>query len=137
MILYLCTADNSETIKPWVQRWAPGLGGRIAILNYEALTQYRSAPPATYIFADLELLTEPQRRLATAFWERLSAEGSQVKLFNHPQRSLMRYELLKELRRQGLLAYGVHRATELPADLKFPVFVRVANDHRGSRTPLL
>jgi hypothetical protein len=122
---------------PWVQKWAKGLVGRLAVLNYENLTEYRSVPPGAYIFSDLELLTERQKALLTELWVRLASEGSRVRLLNHPQRSLMRYDLLKALRQRGLLAYDVHRATELPAELKYPVFVRVANDHGGSRTPLL
>ena len=137
MIIYLCTAGNSKTMAAWLPQWGGELVGRIGVLHYEMLPEYRALPAATYIFSDLELLTRQQKRLVACIWERLAAEGPRVRLLNHPLRALGRYEMLAALRERGMLAYEVHRASELPSDLKFPVFVRVANDHRGARTPVL
>jgi len=137
MIIYLCTKRNSEAMASWLRTWGRSMANHIAVMPYDGLTEYRSLPPAAYLFADLELITDAQRRLAASLWNQLSATGRRARLLNHPTRSLMRYDLLKTLHRRELLAYNVYRATELPAQLKYPVFVRVANDHSGSRTPLL
>src|SRR3954465_3108339 len=57
MIIYLCTKRNSETMASWLRTWGSAMADRLAIIHYEALTEYRSLPPAAYLFADLELLT--------------------------------------------------------------------------------
>src|SRR6185436_9794021 len=114
MIFYLCTERNAETMAPWVATWGEALANRVVTMHYETLSQYRSLPQGTYIFADLEFLTEAQKRLAEVLWDQLAAAGEKVRLLNHPRRSAMRYELLKTLRERGILAYDVHRATELP-----------------------
>jgi hypothetical protein len=137
MIVYLCTANNSQGMATWLGSWGSALAGRMAIMYYEALTQYRTLPQGAYIFSDLELLSDGQTRLAESLWDQLAAAGDKVRLLNHPARALRRYDLIKALRSRQMLPYDVYRATELPADIRFPAFVRVGNDHEGSRTPLL
>ena len=72
---------------------------------------------------------------AAALWERLAAAGA--RLLNHPTRSMRRYELLRTLRATGRNRFGVYRADEVRRPERYPVFLRDAHEHTGSRTPLL
>src|SRR5262249_31117849 len=128
MIFFLFTQRNLFSFKSWLRTWGSAVSGRGPVLLFVKLTPFCSAVPGTYIFSDLELLTPWQKGMATELWDRLAVAGGRVKLLNHPRRSLMRYELLKALRERGRLAYDAYRATELPAELKFPVFLRMEND---------
>ncbi|HTQ10594.1 MAG TPA: hypothetical protein VMI31_11020, partial [Fimbriimonadaceae bacterium] len=66
----------------------------------------------------------------------LQTQG-ESRLFNHPLKTLARYELLKLLHAEGINEFRASRVDEIPEDLRYPCFLRIANDHQGSRTPLL
>ena len=87
------------------------------------------------MFADLELASDDQRARATALWERLAASGS--RLLNHPTRTLRRYDLLRALHAPGRNQFTVYRTSEDLTDVRFPVFLRIEDDHEGRRSGLL
>src|SRR5690606_23039927 len=95
-------------------------------------------------------LSEPERELAGLAWDRLRQAGAELRLLNDPRGVASRYELLRRAHEAGLnafravpaaqLRFGGERgasASECAASLGYPVFVRYANRHEGSLTPLI
>jgi hypothetical protein len=63
--------------------------------------------------------------------------GPSIRLLNDPRRQFGRYELLKSLHAQKINDFDLWLANELPEDIRFPVFVRLARDHSGPKTDLI
>lgn len=77
-----------------------------------------------------------QRELLAQVWDQLERDG-RSRLLNNPRRVIGRYDLLKLMYAKGINNFRAFRIDELPSDLRFPVFLRVENDHRGSRSELI
>lgn len=132
MIFYLATREHGYTINPYVDAW-----GRMRRLFYDDLFSTTQCDPGTYVFTDLDRLTPSERRLAATVWHQLAGYAPAVRLLNDPARVPTRYELLRALAESGSNRYCAWLASEDLARVRFPVFVRVANEHTGSLTPLL
>lgn len=135
MLVFLTTAANQQTIRAYFQSYGAPLEGQIAPWTYAELFRARELPRASFVFADLELLTDRERGHATRIWEQLGKHG--CPRLNHPTRSLRRFELLRMLHARGSNAFGVYRLAERAQPARYPVFLRGENDHAGARTPLL
>jgi hypothetical protein len=70
-------------------------------------------------------------------WDTLARFGGGMRLLNHPGKTMRRYELLKMLSDTGQNRFGVRRLGETLDSLKFPVFLRIGNDHAGPSSGLL
>jgi len=147
-IVYLVTAEHAYTMGKFLDSWGRAWRDRIRVVSYaEALATPRSGlrarlpgarrlpERATWIFSDVERMTPAAATSAAALWERLAAAGA--RLLNHPTRSMRRYELLRTLHARGRNRFGVYRADEVRRPERYPVFLRDAHEHTGSRTPLL
>lgn len=137
MIYYLVTKNHQYTINRYLAHWGINLIPRLRLLVYEELDRLTSLPLGTYIFSDIERLTLKQIEMASEVWEKLSSAGKGIRLLNHPNRSMRRYELLRTLYERGLNQFNVYRLTESRKPERFPVFLRGENDHNGNQTPLL
>lgn len=137
MIYYLVTQKHAYTIRSFINIWAKGLLPRIKVLSYESLPHRRSLKQGTYIFSDIERLTQEQAKVLSAIWEELASVNSELQLLNHPLLSMRRYKLLRALYEQGVNRYNIYRLAECQLPRRFPVFIRGENDHHGSLTPLL
>jgi hypothetical protein len=137
MITYFVTTTHRYTMDRYLQTWGAALQPIIQVRNYGQLAQTQWLPGGTYIFSDLERLTSTQRAIATEVWQQLEAAGSSVRLFNHPTRVLQRPDFLRALHANGRNEFNVYRVSETRTPARFPVFLRCANDHQGSRTELL
>jgi len=135
MIFVATTADNDHAMAWYLLREGAPFRRTIVPITYDDLLAAPGLPRATYVFADLELLAEPQRDEATALWERLAAQGS--RLLNHPTRTLRRHDLLRALHDSGRNCFAAHRATDDLGAVRFPVFLRGEDDHDGRRSDLL
>ena len=135
MIYFLTTPESADTIRIYLKVAGGGLAGRLVPMVYDELFAASALPDGAYCFADLELLSDAARQRAARRWEELAARG--CRLLNHPTRSLLRYELLRELRRRGVNTFDVYRLADGESPKRFPVFLRTANDHKGSISPLL
>lgn len=132
MIFYIVTREHGYTIRPYADGW-----GRMRRLPYDDLFMKRRCEPGTYIFTDVDRLTPSERKLAASVWRQLSDHAPAVRLLNDPARVPARYELLCALAHSGVNRYRAWLASEDRRGVRFPVFVRVANEHTGSLTPLL
>jgi hypothetical protein len=134
MIFFLSTRRNRYPIDRYLASWGGEFRSVIQPIAYEDFLEFDDLIPGVYFFADLEFLTEAQRRKAVAAWDRLSRGSEDTVLFNHPTRSLLRYDLLKTLHARKINDFTVYRPNEDLAALRFPAFLRVENDHQGFRT---
>lgn len=132
MIRFLTTRRNATPIRVYLAAEGFPLARALVPMTYERLFAQKHHPAGTYCFADLELLSDAERERAAAIWQELADRG--CRLLNHPTRSLLREDLLRELHAKGVNRFEVFRPGEAPP--RFPVFLR-GRDHGGSRSPLL
>jgi hypothetical protein len=135
VIYFLTTPESADTIRVYLKVAGGRLAGRLVPMVYDELFAAPVLPTGAYCFADLELLSDLERQRAAQRWQELAARG--CRLLNHPTHSLLRYELLRELRRRGVNTFDVYRLADGESPKRFPVFLRTANDHKGSISPLL
>lgn len=137
MICQLVTRPHFYTTTTYFETWGRNLASQHKLLFYERLPKIKCLPQSTYIFSDIERLTPREAETAAQVWECLADPRRQLRLLNHPTRSMRRYELLRSLYDQGVNKFNIYRLTELRMPEIFPVFIRGENDHGGSLTPLL
>jgi hypothetical protein len=129
VIYYLATEKHVKPIGVWLQHFGSLWSFRFKVLPYERLSGW--VEPGTFIFADYERLTPRLRKKALKTHN--GAVKARCTVLNHPRKSLRRYDLQKALNN----SFRVFRPREIPEDLRFPVFLREENEHRGNTTPLL
>lgn len=136
MIWYLVTAPHAYTVSEHLRGdWGAALRKRLVVMPYELLTRMPVMPQGSYIFSDLERLDALPRKVLGKVWTRLQASGSQ--LYNHPERSLRRFELLDALHTDGSNRFRAFRADTAGEPWRYPVFVRQEKEHSGAQSPLL
>jgi hypothetical protein len=136
MIFYLVQRQNAKSLQ-YVDLWGPEPGSRMRFLFYDDLVHTQQARPGTYIFSDLETLSPGQLQLAIEFDEQIPQAGSKFRVLNHPAGVLRRYDALSRLYAEGVNSFRVVRACDSLEGIRFPVFLRRGDDHRGNLTPLL
>jgi hypothetical protein len=132
VIFYLVTREHGYTIKPYAEGW-----DRMCLLAYDGLFARALCDAGTYVFTDLDRLTPSEQALAVSIWRQLAPHAPAVRLLNDPAKVPARYELLCALAHAGINRYRAWPASEDLGRVRFPVFVRVANEHTGSLTPIL
>ena len=105
------------------------LPGNIRVLSYDEL--WGRLPFATYVFTDLERLSEKRTHAAHRVWKRLTDAG--LRVWNRPGTSMCRYDLQKSLAND----FDVYRPGEDVGSVRYPVFLRDEMGHSGNLTPLL
>lgn len=103
--------------------------------SYERLFHAWSAPVATWIFQDIERLSDHESRQAARIAQRLLDVGAEV--HNHPAYCLERYGLQRALHAAGINSFETIRADERRMPQVWPVFIRPASDHREPDGTLL
>ena len=132
MIHYLVCRGYGFTIRPLLKdAGAP----KIVTLPYDKALRATELPKSTYIFTDIDRLSSADRVTAGRLYRKLNASGCRV--FNDPGRVQTRLPLLRRLHRQGLNAFNVYALDEIDEPMRFPVFLRVADDHGGPLSDLI
>ena len=134
MILYFATGKYTNTLKTVLNQWAPELKKVIKPMTYEELWRSERLPKATYIFSDFERMSPEVQNMAAAFADQLRPHG---RILNEPRRAKARYELLRDLHDAKINDFRIFRADQIPEDVRYPIFVRPENDHKGPRSELL
>lgn len=134
MILFV--ANEYSHYQPYFQSWGRNVGAELRHMTYGDLLGSVSLPVATYIFTDIERLDASEAEKAAEVWAKLSADP-RCRVLNHPIRTLGRYELLRTLFEQGHNQFNVYKLTERRRPNRFPVFLRIQNDHQGPLTSLI
>lgn len=119
----------AHAMEEFLQSWGSGLRDRIAILPYEDLPRLNSAAPGVYIFTHFEALTGPERRYAARIFNRLAAAGAGFRALNNPELVPDRAGLHRRLLEAGINDYAARRCDEPLEGLRFPVFLRLADEH--------
>ncbi len=118
--------------------WGLTLGPVIRLRHYGEFIQPRPQPlTQAYIFSDLERVNTQGLRLLCKAWDQLRTRP--LRLLNNPHYFRKRLDLLQYLYQQGINGFTAYplRAEMVPEQLRFPVFLREANDHNGPRSDLL
>lgn len=150
MICFVVGAAGSFSIRDYLGQEGRALRDRIRVVLYEELARLRELPLGTWVFTELDQLGAPERELVDLACERLGAVDG-VRLVNHPRRVRLRTELLQAASEAGINRFRAWPATSVrlatnghasagdvaAAEMRYPVFVRFANRHVGSLTPLL
>ena len=133
---YLVNRQFADSVEGYLESPWPGeMAGRIHVVAYQDASALRELPAGTTLLSDHERFTPAQRELARRVWRALGEAG--VPRLNDPDRVLRRAPLLDALHRAGINAFRAVPATEPLEGLRYPVFVREANEHTGTLTRLL
>ena len=135
MIHVLTTAPHTYPVGDYLKSWAGPSHPKIKSLTYENLPTI--LPRGTYVFADLERLSPEQRALSAEVRRQLAAAGSEMRLLNDPERTLRRVGLISQLQKDGVNDFRAYLASDDLKNIRFPVFVRRADEHEGSFSGLL
>lgn len=135
MITFFSSSVGVTGCQYYLKKRGKKLAQRMSPLCYQVLPELNGIPAGASIFAAIDQLSPLQREAATEIWNQLSQAGQH--LLNHPTRSWRRYQLLRNLYETGRNRFQVFQANESSKVERFPVFVREADQHNGSLTPLL
>ena len=136
VIVHIATQRGITSLRN-TKRRGQYLGANVVTVQYEHILDRNEWPRGVYLFTDMERATPWQRALASSLWERLADDRGAFRAFNHPVHHLRRYELLRALFLDGTNGFNAYRLSELPAQVRFPVFVRYVDRHIGPSTDLL
>ncbi len=139
MIWYVVTEQHAYTLRDYLKTWGLSLAGRFCEVTYDELfsTNEFEGLPGAYIFSDIERLYPPHARYAAMIRQKLLERQPEARVFNHPTRSMRRYELLRTLFERGDNTFNVYRLVECRRPERWPVFIREENEHTKNLTPLL
>lgn len=138
MIFFLTTPVGAGHIRGFVERFDRNYGRSLVEMTYDEFARRGCASAGAYVFTDRIRMSEWFRCLAADLWDQISELGDEVRLFNHPLKQMGRRELLRALHSQGLGDFNVHTLAEFEAsDVRFPVFLRLENDHSGPKSGLI
>ena len=146
MIYFLTVRRASDTIDLYLENVAPEMRSLIVPLHYERWLKRqghreqghrgKGHPPGVYLLADIERLSPKQMARTAAIGDQLSETG-QHRFINHPLKTLRRYDLLRLMHARGTNQFQAFRPKEIDESLRYPVFVRGENDHKGAQSQLL
>lgn len=135
MIYHLVPRARGDGMREYLECWGRGVADRFRLLPYEDIGRQTSFDRGAYIFAALEALTPAGIELAADLDRAL--QRANLPVFNHPGRTLRRFELLAELHGRGINAFRAVRARDDVGAIRFPVFLRSERLHSGALSPLL
>jgi hypothetical protein len=140
MVVFLTTPLGSGHIDGFVRRYGRHFGRLVVEMTYAEFLRLDRIPVAVYVFGDLQRMAPEARQLAVGLAEALRKAIPGVRILNDPVRQLGRYEMLRKLHEMGRNEFDVYRLPELVearAFVRYPVFVRLENDHGGPRSGLV
>ena len=127
MIVFLTTAAWKVALTSLT---GPGCGfglPEIRVESYDRVVRQSQLPAATYIFCDLERLSDFELQIAASLHQAIVATG--LRTLNNPARVKLRYELLRDLAARGITPFSVYRCDDNPRPQRFPVFLRFEAGH--------
>ena len=137
MIFILLTHDHAYTVSQYLDMWGRDLRGLVKTRYYEDLPFGRPLRPGTYIFSDLERLSDPQLELARITARQLLRRPADFRVLNEPTTLLRRYELLQKLHEAGINSFQAHRMNNGALPQRYPLFLRRESEHNGAISPML
>lgn len=130
MIFYCAPASLlHHSIQEFLASWGRELEASIHPLSYARLFESDRLQSGTYILTHFEALTPDQLRLVLRLHRRLKARPRSFRVLNDPSRFLDRPALLDLLFRRGINPFRAARLDAPLEHLKYPVFLRLADEH--------
>jgi hypothetical protein len=111
------------------------VASRLRQVSYPELFGTRKLDRGAWIFTSLDALSPAELRMVQHLQD--AARSAGLPVLNCVPEVQCRYGLLQLLHRAGLNDFQAYRADGPLASVRFPVFVRLADEHNGSLTPLL
>jgi hypothetical protein len=136
LIRFVVSSGHDYTVKSLVKGTFGVPLPTCSALSYDALFQAPKLAPATYVFCDLERLSDLELG-AAAEVHRMLADSGRCRVLNDPARVLTRYALLRSLHEAGVNDFDGYRADGRPRPRRFPVFIRAEAEHAPALTDLL
>ena len=138
MVWFLTTRGHEYSVKCLADGKMEGATAPpCAVENYDRFLRRKEVPCGAYIFTDMERMTPWELRVISEAYGVLAADG-RCRMLNNPARVMSRYELLRNLRENGINNFDVIRADERRWPERYPVFLRQEQDHgRPLSTDLL
>ncbi len=137
MITYWTEERGEFGMREYLAGRGRPIAGRMTVRCYGSLGKETVLEGGAHIFSALDQLTPAGRNLVTDIWDRTRSVAPAWRLLNDPRAVLLRLPLLQAMTRTGLNAFAAHPASEPLDRVRYPVFIREANRHTGSRTGLL
>ncbi len=137
MLYYLTTAEHPGPIWDIIRSSGWRNLPFLQPLTYEALFHSRKAPRGHYIFTDFDRLTAYEVQCAARIAEAVQAADPNLKIYNHPGRTLERVPLLSRLYKAGINSFNVTRIDTGDRPTGWPVFIRCEDDCKRPDTGLL
>jgi hypothetical protein len=129
MVRFLTTRGHEYTAKHMVEN---DMGGAMvppcSVENYDQFLRKKEVPSGAYVFTDMERLTPWELRVVGEAYGALAGDG-RCRVLNNPARVMCRYELLRNLRAEGINDFEAIRADERRWPEGYPVFLRHEQDH--------
>lgn len=137
MIYFVAPKGETWELEDYLKAYGQGLAGRVGVLTWEQIVERRQLRLGTYVFLAIDQMTPTEKDLAAQCWQKLLQAGPDVVLINHPSEVLRRYDLLETCFRRKRNAFRVRRAADFLKCEKFPVFLRISDDHNAALSGLL
>ncbi|HML18246.1 MAG TPA: hypothetical protein VK419_14550, partial [Bryobacteraceae bacterium] len=135
MIYFAVDEPRVHLLEQYLAGWGRTLRDHMRQITYPALFRSRALPRGAWIFTSLDALSDAELRMVHHM--QCAARDASLPVFNLAREALHRYELLQMLHARGVNDFRAHRADGPLESVRFPVFVRVADEHDGSLTELL
>lgn len=130
MIYYLVPAKfRAHSIDPFRQTWGTTICERLLPLTYHELFRATSLYPGILIFTHFEGVSPQERKLLHTLYIRMADSSAPFIALNNPGAALDRYELGLRLYEAGLNNFRPFYLDEDLSAVRFPVFIRFANEH--------
>ena len=138
-MIYFCVArQHSYTISWFLSDWSSARFKKyVQFIPYDMLPLLEKIVPAAFIFTDIERLNSFQLKIVEDFCDQLVSYDKNIPILNNPRIVLSRYDLLRKLHDSGLNEFNVYRASDKNYEPRYPVFLRMDNDHDGPRSKFL
>ncbi len=154
MIFFVVTEDGSRSLHTYLAGRGSVLADRLRVVLYSELARMDRLPLGTWVFAETDRLDTAHRDLAVLVAERLAEAGAGARVLNDPRKVRLRLDLLRAAHEAGVNEHRAWAAPDIRFDtrarahngdsqtvradsLRYPVFIRHANDHLGSLTELI
>lgn len=135
MINFVVTKDHRYPMKKMLDGKLGKLPFDWKQWSYEDLLRTRKINNSTWIFQDIERLTDSERIRVSSIAARLELNGARI--INHPVHATSRYALLRRLFEAGINDFQVYRADEYRTPNRWPVFIRFEANHRSPNPQLI
>ena len=136
MIYFAVDGLRAHLLPNYLQgRWGSPLADRMGQATYPELFRARCLARGAWIFTSLDALSPAELELVHLMQR--GARDAGLPVLNPAREALHRFELLSSLHLAGINDFRVYRANQSLESVRYPVFVRIADEHDGSLTPLL